>query len=157
MSLAIYSKADIDKWEYYKEVGILNEEVENNSISTSSEYYGKYISPNAIHTTYSNWSLPHNLLFDCYDGDKSTFNRDDIGFIPPHILNKIVNSEIFKNKFSQINSDLAEQLELEDLYENQNDDDYYDSPDQFVIEKCGLELEILDFIIDKQNEGICWS
>jgi hypothetical protein len=154
MSVAIYSKAAVDKWEYYNEIGILSDEIKGKSLSTSSEYYGKYVSPNSISTLYSIWNLPHSIIFDCYEGDKSTFNRDDFGFIPPHILIEITNSKEFKRKFDQLKSEYED--EFKGLNEDEDSADYFE-PNDNKLEELSPIIEIIDFIVKNKNNGICWS
>ena len=71
------------------------------------------------------------------------------------ILSQIINSEKFKSKYREIQSDWDEQMEAELNYESQNDgEDYWDQPDYFLIKECERDLAILDFIISLEKEGI---
>ena len=147
MSLTIYSYVDIEnintKKSLYAEGDI---QIMYVDILTSGKCF---------HTTYSEWNNAHSILFDCCDNNTETFYRDSDGFIPPHILSQIINSEKFKSKYREIQSDWDEQMEAELNYESQNDgEDYWDQPDYFLIKECERDLAILDFIISLEKEGI---
>lgn len=143
MGVCIYSKFDCDKLEFFNEIGEINDEKIDGVDSSSTSYYLKNVSPNCISVPYSYWNTPFRILFDCFKGDKSTFLRDDVGFIPPHILNKIVRSKKFNEHYNESIQNLKR------IVGSNSDLDQKTKWDQIII--------ILKFIIKNKNVGICWS
>jgi hypothetical protein len=154
MGVVIYSKVDTDKYEYYKTVGLLEDDMDLKNVNSSHYYYLNNISENTISVPYSIWSLPHTILFDCYDGDKSTFNRDDIGFIPPHILIEIVDSKKFKSKFDELQSEYDD--EFIGLNEDEDSIDYFE-PNDSTLKELSPIIEIMGFINKNKSNGISWG
>ena len=146
MSLGIYSKYEMDKFHFTKQNG---EEAESEAI-----FAQLYSSEKSLSTTYSDWSNVHSILFECCEGNTNTFYKDSVGFIPPHILSQIINSQKFKTKYRNLQSDLDEQLEIAEIYYYDRNEEDWDQPDEFLIKECERDLEILDFIINLENEGI---
>jgi len=149
MSLSIFSKYEMDKFHFAKQNG---EEAESEAI-----FARLYSSEKSLSTTYSDWDNVHSILFECCDGNTNTFYKDSVGFIPPHILSQIINSQKFKTKYRDIQSDLNEQLEIGNIYHYDNEEEDENRPNELLIKECVRDLEILNFIISLKKEGIYYS
>lgn len=151
----------MDVWKHLKEVCVLSDEDNSDfTESTSSKWFIKNLLYNSTDVSWDDWSEIHSILFDSYGGDKTSFYRDNVGFIPPHILSIILKSKYFKNKYESFKSDYDEQMDIALNYEYAIEDDeeeYYEKPDSQILEKSSRMLEIFDFIIKLSNEGITYS
>jgi hypothetical protein len=161
MSISIYSKYQIDVWTHLKEVCVLSDDDSVNHFqSSSSQWFQKNLYSNSTDVCWDDWSEIHSILFDSYDGDKSSFNMDSRGFIPPHILKSILNSKYFKEKYESFKRDFDEQLDLAMNYEfgvEDDEEEYCEKPDEDLLEKSSRILIILDTIIKLSDEGISYS
>jgi len=161
MAISIYSKYQMDIWTHLKEVSVLSDEDSNEFTQTSSsKWFINKLYSNSTDVSWDDWSEIHSILFDSYSDDKITFCRDSVGFIPPHILSIIVKSKRFKGKYESLKRDYNEQFEIALNYEyatSNDEEEYYDEPDEEILEKSSRMLEILDFIIKFSNEGISYS
>jgi hypothetical protein len=145
MSLSIYSKYKMDNWKYLIEADVIKyDDADKRTESSAYLYYSDNIYDDAFHTTYSGWNDAHNILFNsATEDERHSFFRDDFGFIPPHILKRITQSSSFQHNRDEI------EYRLEGLMEcscNHNE----------IIE---LEhtMKILDFIVKRADEGICYQ
>lgn len=161
MAISIYSKYQIDVWTHLKEVGVLSDEDSNDfTQSTSSKWFVKNLYSNTTDVSWDDWSEIHSVLYHSYSGDSITFCRDSVGFIPPHILSIIVKSKHFKGKYESLKSDYDEQLDIALNYEYailDEEEEYYEKPDDEILEKSSRMLEIFDLIIKLSNKGISYS
>ncbi len=156
MSITIYPKTNYDLWVHLKEIGVSNgdENEELEQLSSSNSSFVKLLSE-GMNLSWGDWDEIHSLLFDSYDGDKISFCRDDVGFIPPHILTEILKSEKFKSKYNQIRDDYEEELEVEFLHIE--DEENYSEPDYHLIDDYRNKLEIWDFIMENEKWGIVYN
>ena len=151
----------MDVWTHLKEVCVLSDDDSVKHFqSSSSQWFQKNLYSNSTDVCWDDWSEIHSILFDSYDGNKSSFNMDSRGFIPPHILKSILNSKYFKDKYEGFKSDYDNQLEIALNYEyaiEDGEEEYYDRPDEQLLEKADRILRVLDVIIKLAEEGISYS
>lgn len=115
-----------------------------------------FISKKCLFTTYSDWENTHSLLFESYQGDKLSFQRDDVGFIPSKTLNKILNSKSFQDKYKEMRREFYDELDLYYEYEfGENEDS--ETPNIKLLENHSRDLKIIDFLITLSDEGIYYS
>jgi len=158
MGIVIYSNYKKDVWVHLKEVNVISDDLDESLNSTSSDWYQKNLHPGSMSVSWNEWSKIHSILFECNIDDNITFYRDSVGFIPTHILCGIINSDLYKSTYGKFKTDLTEQLEVENLYESQEeDDDHWDQPDYQLIRDNERMLEILDYIESLVKEGIYYS
>jgi hypothetical protein len=161
MAISIYSKFQMDVWRQLKEVCVLSDEDSDDILqSSSSQWFRNNLLKNSIDVSWDDWGEIHSILFDSYDGYKSSFNLDSNGFIPPHILKIIVKSKYFRNKYEVFKRDYYEQLDIVFNSDNglEDDEDWdYEKPNEELLERSSRILIILDSIIKLSEEGISYS
>jgi hypothetical protein len=151
----------MDVWRQLKEVCVLSDEDSDDILqSSSSQWFQDNLLKNSIDVSWDDWGDIHSILFDSYDGDKMSFNMDNNGFIPPHILKNIIKSNYFRNKYEVFKRNYNEQIDILFNYDNgvQDDEDWdYEKPNEDLLEKSSRILIILDSIIKLSEEGISYS
>ena len=145
MGVTLYPKTESDKWNFLRDVEILKEDDGDGDFtnSSSSKYFYKNVLKNSYSTQYSTWGIPLKILYNCEE-ETDTFNRDDRGYIPPHILKRIVESNRFNEEYRN----------LLNIYDEMEEDDvkYH-----FEIPTIQHSIEILDFIKKNKENGITYE
>jgi hypothetical protein len=148
MSLTILSLKDVENINEKKHL-LTDEEVQK-------MYSEVFISNKCLFTNYGDWNNTHTLLFDSYRGDKLSFHRDDVGFIPSTTLKEIINSNSFQKKYKEMKREFYDELDLYYEWEFDENEDL-DKPDIKLLENHSKDLKIIEFIIKLSDEGISYS
>jgi hypothetical protein len=145
MGVTLYPKTQLDKWNFLRDVDILKEDDGDGDFisSSSSKYFYENVLGKSYSTQYSTWGLPLTILNNCEE-ETDTFNRDDRGYIPPHILKRIVESKRFNEEYKN----------LINIYDEMEEDD---TKYHFEISKIQHSIEILDFIKKNKENGISYD
>lgn len=148
MGLTIMSLKDVENINEKKHL-LTDEEIQK-------MYSEIFISKKCLLTTYSDWENTHSLLFESYQGDKLSFQRDDVGFIPPKTLKKILNSKSFQEKYKEMKREFNNELDLYYEWEFCENEDL-EKPNIKLLENHSRDLKMIDFIIKISDEGIYYS
>jgi len=142
MGVTLYPKTQLDKWNFLRDIKTLKEDDGNGDFTktSSSKYFYENVLKNSYSTLYSIWGIPLKILYNC-EKEIDTFNRDDKGYIPPHILKRIVESERFNEEYKNL-------LNIYNKMKNNND--------EYHIE-IQYSIEILNFIKVNKENGISYS
>jgi len=142
MGVTLYPKTQLDKWNFLRDIKTLKEDDGNGDFTktSSSKYFYENVLNNSYSTLYSIWGIPLKILYNC-EKEIDTFNRDDKGYIPPHILKRIVESERFNEEYTNLLYIYDEMKENDDAY-------------RFEIQ---YSIEILDFIKKNKENGITYE
>jgi hypothetical protein len=145
MGVTLYPKTESDKWNFLRDVEILKEDDGDGNFtnSSSSKYFYENVLKKSYSTQYSTWGLPLKILYNCEE-ETVTFNRDDRGYIPPHILKRIVKSERFKEEYRNLLNIYDEMVENNTKY-------------HFEIPLIENSIEILDFLKENKDNGIIYE
>jgi hypothetical protein len=145
MGVTLYPKTQLDKWNFLRDVEVLKEDDGDGDFisSSSSKYFYENVLEKSYSTQYSTWGLPLTILYNCEE-ETDTFNRDDRGYIPPHILKRIVESKRFNEEYKN----------LINIYDEMEEDD---TKYHFEISKIQHSIEILDFIKKNKENGISYD
>ena len=145
MGVTLYPKTQLDKWNFLRDIEVLKEDDGDGDFisSSSSKYLYENVLEKSYSTQYSTWGLPLTILYNCEE-ETDTFNRDDRGYIPPHILKRIVESERFNEEYKK----------LINIYDEMEEDD---TKYHFEISKIQHSIEILDFIKKNKENGISYD
>ncbi len=145
MGVTLYPKTQLDKWNFLRDIDILKEDDGDGDFisSSSSKYFYENVLEKSYSTQYSTWGLPLTILYNCEE-ETDTFNRDDRGYIPPHILKRIVESKRFNEEYKNLIT----------IYDEMEEDD---TKYHFEISKIQHSIEILDFIKKNKENGISYD
>ena len=145
MGVTLYPKTQLDKWNFLRDVEVLKEDDGDGDFisSSSSKYFYENVLEKSYSTQYSTWGLPLTILYNCEE-ETDTFNRDDRGYIPPHILKRIVESKRFNEEYKNLIT----------IYDEMEEDD---TKYHFEISKIQHSIEILDFIKKNKENGISYD
>ena len=145
MGVTLYPKTQLDKWNFLRDVEVLKEDDGDGDFisSSSSKYFYENVLEKSYSTQYSTWGLPLTILYNCEE-ETDTFNRDDRGYIPPHILKRIVKSKRFNEEYKN----------LINIYDEMEE---YNTKYHFEISKIQHSIEILDFIKKNKENGISYD
>lgn len=145
MGVTLYPKTQLDKWNFLRDVEVLKEDDGDGDFisSSSSKYFYENVLEKSYSTQYSTWGLPLTILYNCEE-ETDTFNRDDRGYIPPHILKRIVKSKRFNEEYKN----------LINIYDEMEEDN---TKYHFEISKIQHSIEILDFIKKNKENGISYD